>query len=159
MTVFRGLGGSDSLRDAPKNGCPLRLEVQTEIRRGQHQGIPRTQEDPRAALIDEWIGLEPVRRGGTAGLSYQENMVDVRRSIDPFVGTRQGRGEPFELDGLAVVVAAVQLERDLPQQRLAAFPPVGRALHARDAQKASQKTPSRVDHDERAIPRTLPQRA
>src|SRR5260370_35849128 len=79
--------------------------------------------------------------------------------MDAFVRARVGRSERFELDGLAVVVAAVQLERDLPQQRLAAFPLVERALQARDAKRSSKVLPCRVDHDERAITRPISKRA
>ena len=89
LDVPLGPGGAGPDGNIVENGADLGFEVEPPRGIAEHDIFRGREQRARAALIDERIGAQGFRRLGAARLANQDDVVEKRAAVDPFIGARQ----------------------------------------------------------------------
>ena len=120
----------------------------------------RAEQHARAALVDERIGSQRLRRLGAARLAHEDHVVEERRAVDPLVRARQRRVRARARRAAAPATCAA-LERARRARAAAARASPSRraplAASARSRSPRAKRAPSRDDHHQRPVAAPGPQ--
>ena len=138
LDVRGGVVGARALRRVVEDDADLGLEVEAPRRVGEHDVVGGREQHARAALVDERVGAQRLRRLGAARLAHQDHVVQERRAVDPLVGARQRRVERAHVERLRRRRAALERAR---RARAASAPraPSRRAPPAASARSRSPR--------------------
>ena len=157
--MARGVRGARAEWNVAEHDADLGFVVQAPRRIVELDRVARAEHVSRAALVDQRIGLERRRRLGAARAADEDDVVEVRRAVDPLEGARQRRAEPQRIDRDAIDRAAIELIGDHAQRRLGRAPVVERALQRRPGIGRRRADLGIAAHDqEAAVSRAIAQR-
>ena len=149
-------GGAE--RGVTEHDADLGLEVEAPRRIAELDRVARPEQVTGAALIDERIGLERLRRLGTARLADQDHVIEERGAVDPFVRARERCAEAVRIDRHAIERAAIELIGDRAQLGLGRTPVIECPLQGRP-RLGSRRTRLAIaaHHEEAAISGSIAQ--